>query len=165
MVARRKFAGAFRRETQLAFSRRRQLGFPDGVNEERKGAEPIDRAGRFHPTHPVERLEARRPARYFLVNCIKTPVFYDRVKLPTRAFSRERQGKERRMWVLRGERAEGDAACIDRHATRVRSSRAANTHVRARVRSRPPPPSTDPRDFTETPILIAQIHQSPCQWT
>lgn len=31
------------------------------------------------------------PAWYFLVNCIKTPVFYDRVKLPTRAFSRVRQ--------------------------------------------------------------------------
>lgn len=32
-------------------------------------------------------------SRYFLVNCIKTLVFYDRVKLPTRAFSR---GRERR---------------------------------------------------------------------
>lgn len=42
-------------------------------------------------------------SRYFLVNCIKTLVFYDRVKLPTRAFSRGRERRDCRFTGGKGE--------------------------------------------------------------
>lgn len=54
------------------------------------------------------------PAWYFLVNCIKTPVFYDRVKLPTRAFSRVRQRESQNERGEKGEKGEREV----QHASR-----------------------------------------------